>query len=240
MRTNLLQYLDDWFDGKRAETAPSTMTFYRSSLTKFLQFLSKPSDDPMTEVTKQDVVAFRNSALTALYQRRQLSFDDARGSCSGKGYDDHRCGWPREFEELDRGGMWNFISKAVAENRSRTTANGTAKLVVMFRTVLKSTSRERTPFLVYDLPAIDKREAFVLAACPDRRRGHAQKTAQTSRTTGSFFASLFPGDRHHEFSGIAMASRKYQNPITYCRALTINSEMNGLGQSARPRIKNPG
>ena len=53
VRTSLREYLDDWFDGKKAETAPSTMTFYRSSLTKFLQFLGKRSDDPMTEVTKQ-------------------------------------------------------------------------------------------------------------------------------------------------------------------------------------------
>jgi hypothetical protein len=27
VRTSLRQYLDDWFDGKKAETAPSTMTF---------------------------------------------------------------------------------------------------------------------------------------------------------------------------------------------------------------------
>ena len=40
------------------------MTFYRSSLAKFLLFLGKRSDDPMTEVTKQDVVAFRNSLIT--------------------------------------------------------------------------------------------------------------------------------------------------------------------------------
>src|SRR6266481_2738660 len=64
VRISFRQYLDDWFDGKKAETAPSTMTFYRSSLTKFLQFLGKRSDDPMTEVTKQDVVAFRNSLMT--------------------------------------------------------------------------------------------------------------------------------------------------------------------------------
>ena len=64
VRTSLRQYLDDWFDAKKAETAPSTMTFYRSSLAKFLQFLGKRLDDPMTEVTKQDVVAFRNSLIT--------------------------------------------------------------------------------------------------------------------------------------------------------------------------------
>jgi integrase len=64
VRTSFRQYLDDWFDGKKAETAASTMTFCRSSITKFLQFLGKRSDDPMTEVTKQDVVAFRNSLIT--------------------------------------------------------------------------------------------------------------------------------------------------------------------------------
>jgi hypothetical protein len=43
----LRQYLDDSFDGKKAETATSAMTFYRGSLAKFLQFLGKRSDDPM-------------------------------------------------------------------------------------------------------------------------------------------------------------------------------------------------
>ena len=47
-RTSLRQYLDDWFDAKKAETAPSTMTFYGSSLATFLEFLRKRSDDLMT------------------------------------------------------------------------------------------------------------------------------------------------------------------------------------------------
>jgi hypothetical protein len=51
----LRRYSDDWFDGKKAETALSTMALYRGSLSKFLQFLGKRSDDPMTEVTKQDL-----------------------------------------------------------------------------------------------------------------------------------------------------------------------------------------
>jgi hypothetical protein len=55
VRTSLRRYLDDWFDGKKAETARSTMTFYRSSLAKFLQFLGKRSDHPIAEITKQDV-----------------------------------------------------------------------------------------------------------------------------------------------------------------------------------------
>src|SRR5580693_9270280 len=54
VRTSLRKYLADWLNGKEPETAPSTMTFYRA----VLQFLGKRSDDPIAEITKQDVVAF--------------------------------------------------------------------------------------------------------------------------------------------------------------------------------------
>jgi hypothetical protein len=37
VRTSFRQYLDDWFDGKKAETARFAMTFYRTGLAKFLQ-----------------------------------------------------------------------------------------------------------------------------------------------------------------------------------------------------------
>jgi hypothetical protein len=47
----LRRYSDDWFDGKKAETALSMMALYRGGLSKLLQFLGKRSDDPMTEVT---------------------------------------------------------------------------------------------------------------------------------------------------------------------------------------------
>src|SRR5260370_17966032 len=39
------------------------MTFYRCSLAKFLKFLGSRSDELMTEITKQDVVAFRSSLI---------------------------------------------------------------------------------------------------------------------------------------------------------------------------------
>ena len=70
VRSSLRRYLNNWFEAKKAETAPSTMAFYRSSLAKFLQFLGKRSEDLMTEVTKQDVVAFRNWLMTKCLQGR--------------------------------------------------------------------------------------------------------------------------------------------------------------------------
>src|SRR6266436_3784484 len=38
LRTTSRQYLDHWFNGKKPETAPSPMTFYRGNLAKFVQF----------------------------------------------------------------------------------------------------------------------------------------------------------------------------------------------------------
>ena len=58
------KYLADWLNGKEAETAESTMKFYRASLAKFLQFLGDRSGNPIAEITKQDVVAFRKSLIT--------------------------------------------------------------------------------------------------------------------------------------------------------------------------------
>ena len=39
------------------------MTFYQGSLNKFLLFLDRRADEPMGEITKQDVVAFRDALL---------------------------------------------------------------------------------------------------------------------------------------------------------------------------------
>ena len=48
---------------KKAETASSTMDFYQNSLRKFVQFLGQRADEPIGEITKQDVVAFRHSLV---------------------------------------------------------------------------------------------------------------------------------------------------------------------------------
>jgi integrase len=63
VRISFRQYLNDWLKAKEAETARTTMTFYRGSLNKFVQFLGNRSNEPIREITKQDVVAFRNSLI---------------------------------------------------------------------------------------------------------------------------------------------------------------------------------
>jgi integrase len=51
----------NWLETKRPEVAPTTLYFYQNSLGKFLDFLGPRADQPMTEVAKKDIVAFRNS-----------------------------------------------------------------------------------------------------------------------------------------------------------------------------------
>jgi hypothetical protein len=40
------------------------MDFYQASLKKFLDFLGQRADEPIGEITKEDVVAFRNSLIS--------------------------------------------------------------------------------------------------------------------------------------------------------------------------------
>ena len=63
VRTTFSEYLSDWLMAKKAEAASSTMDFYQTSLRKFVQFLGQRADEPIGEITKQDVVAFRHSLV---------------------------------------------------------------------------------------------------------------------------------------------------------------------------------
>ena len=76
------------------------------------------------------------------------------------------------------------------------------KLEELLDQYLKATGLEKEPAISF-VPGRYRKDRQVIApaACAHRRRGHAQTTAQTSRIAGSLFASLIPGDRHHEFSG---------------------------------------
>ena len=62
-RTTFRKYQSDWLNAKKTEIASSTMDFYQASLNKFLHFLGRRADEPIGEVMKEDVVAFRNSLV---------------------------------------------------------------------------------------------------------------------------------------------------------------------------------
>ena len=64
VRTSLRKYVDDWLEKKKPTTADSTLVFYKSSLGKLTGFLDARADGPITEITKADIVAFRNKLAT--------------------------------------------------------------------------------------------------------------------------------------------------------------------------------
>jgi integrase len=48
----------------RKSVASTSLSFYQNSLGKFLDFLGPKADAPISEVTKADIIAFRNRLLT--------------------------------------------------------------------------------------------------------------------------------------------------------------------------------
>jgi integrase len=60
VRTSPKVAVEQWLKTKQPETAPATMAFYRMSLGKFVAFLGDRAADPISEITRQDVVSFRS------------------------------------------------------------------------------------------------------------------------------------------------------------------------------------
>src|SRR6516164_6866744 len=60
-RKTVRAYCAEWLATKEPETAPRTQVFYRTSTAKFIAFLGERADIPLSELTKGDIVAYRNS-----------------------------------------------------------------------------------------------------------------------------------------------------------------------------------
>lgn len=54
----------EWLATKKPEIASTSLAFYLNSLAKFLDSLGPKADAPMSDVTKADIIAFRNRLLT--------------------------------------------------------------------------------------------------------------------------------------------------------------------------------
>jgi integrase len=65
-RKTLRAYCAEWLATKEPETAPRTQVFYRTSTAKFITFLGERADVPISELTKSDIVAYRNSLAKTL------------------------------------------------------------------------------------------------------------------------------------------------------------------------------
>ncbi len=60
------EFVKQWLSTKRHETAASTLTFYTMATNKFLKWLGERADRDIAEITKNEVLAFRNHEATTL------------------------------------------------------------------------------------------------------------------------------------------------------------------------------
>ena len=60
VRKSLRDFADDWLETKAPETAPRTQVFYVGSISKLINFLGKRALEPLGDITKEDIVAYRN------------------------------------------------------------------------------------------------------------------------------------------------------------------------------------
>ncbi|MGA8655133.1 MAG: site-specific integrase [Chthoniobacterales bacterium] len=63
-RVTIRSRVVDWLATKKPEIASASLAFYQNSLGKLLDFLGPKADAPLSEVTKADIIAFRNRLLT--------------------------------------------------------------------------------------------------------------------------------------------------------------------------------
>jgi integrase len=60
-RPSLRSFAQSWLDAKKPEVAPRTLVFYAAAIGKLIEFLEERADAPLNEITKRDLIAFRNS-----------------------------------------------------------------------------------------------------------------------------------------------------------------------------------
>jgi integrase len=63
-RPTLRSFAQSWLDAKKPEVAPRTLVFYAAAINKLFEFLGPRSDAPLSEITKGDLIAFRNATAS--------------------------------------------------------------------------------------------------------------------------------------------------------------------------------
>ena len=61
---SVAEFAKNWLATKEHEVSVATLAFYRKSIGKLLDWLGPKADLPITEITKTDLVAFRNHLAT--------------------------------------------------------------------------------------------------------------------------------------------------------------------------------
>ncbi len=67
--TTTRAFFDSWFQRKQHEVAPATLAFYRGTAGKFIAFLGKDADREISEITREQVLGFRNSLAKSVAPR---------------------------------------------------------------------------------------------------------------------------------------------------------------------------
>jgi integrase len=65
-RLTVRQFIGEWLEARKPEIASSTLAFYEDSASKFIAFLGNKADAPLAQLTKRDVLAYRNSLTRSL------------------------------------------------------------------------------------------------------------------------------------------------------------------------------
>jgi hypothetical protein len=63
-RPTLRSFAESWLQAKKPEVAPRTVVFYAAAINKLLEFLGPRADAPLREITKGDLIAFRNTTAS--------------------------------------------------------------------------------------------------------------------------------------------------------------------------------
>jgi integrase len=71
-------FAQTWLSTKRPEVSPATLDFYKKSVSKLLEGLGPKADGPMSEITKSDLVTYRNSLAEKVSAR--TANHDMRGA----------------------------------------------------------------------------------------------------------------------------------------------------------------
>jgi integrase len=60
------EHVNQWIATKKPETAGSTLTFYKMSTKKFVDWLGEKASSEIADITREDILAFRNQEATTL------------------------------------------------------------------------------------------------------------------------------------------------------------------------------
>jgi Site-specific recombinase XerD len=63
-RATLRSFAQDWLNAKKPEVAPRTLVFYSAAINKLVEFLGRRADVPLSEITKGELIAFRNATAS--------------------------------------------------------------------------------------------------------------------------------------------------------------------------------